>query len=145
MSEHDSWDTVPLANPEDLSDDERFKGLKLQMDAGTGKAQYAGDTGSEIASASLAGPTPKYATHSSERTGMMGTQMASTKVLPPGTKAEPLHPHDKPMSHEQLMAKAQKMLQEQQEQGEAQLANPALSERDAAGGMLPAWLVKQGY
>lgn len=145
MSDSDAWDTVPLANPDDLSDDPRLKGLKLQVDAGTGKAQYAGPPPEKPAHASLSDPTPQYATHSSERQGMMGTRMSETRPLPPGSKGTPMQPHDKVMTHDQLMAKAQKMLDDQNAQKEAQMANPALSQRDEAGTMLPAWLTRQGY
>lgn len=142
MSEPD-WGVVPLANPSDLSDDPRLKGAKLAMNEQTGKAQY--DMPPDQEAATLAGEAPKYGTHNSERQGLMGTQMGSTASLPPGTKAESLRPHDQPMTYEQLMAKAQKMLGDLNARKDAQTQQTELSQRDANGSMLPHWLTKQGY
>lgn len=87
--------------------------------------------------ASLSGPAPSFASHHTQRQGMQGTQMDATRHL----KAKP---HNQPMTQEDLMAKAQRMLAEQEEQKNAQLgAGPAVS--DAQGKMLPAWLTRQGY
>jgi hypothetical protein len=92
--------------------------------------------------ASLSGPTPQY--HHSERTGLAGTQMAAAAKAPPELKPMPPQPHDKPMTHEQLMAKAQAMLDDQRAQHEALLAaGPSLSERDDSGRQLPAWLTAE--
>jgi hypothetical protein len=132
----DDWGVLPLANPSDLSDDPRLAGKELRMD----DKAYLADQMTHEQHASLTGLAAPM--HHGDRQGMLGTQMAATASLPPGTKAQA---HDKPMTHEQLMAKAKAMLDAQNVQKEAQLANPALSQRDAAGNMLPAWLTKQGY
>jgi hypothetical protein len=111
------------------------EGTELNWDGLKEKPQPA------VQQASLSGPAPTYA-HHTERQGLAGTQMAATAKLPPGTKAQP---QDKPMTHDQLMAKAKAMLDAQAAQSEAQMQNQALAQRDGAGAMLPAWLVKQGY
>lgn len=85
--------------------------------------------------ASLSGAQPQFS-HHTERQGLIGTQMAATKVLPPGTKAQPMA-----LTHDQLMAKANEMLAAQKANQSAQLAAGASTgDRDDAGGVLPHWL-----
>jgi hypothetical protein len=85
---------------------------------------------------------PVAPVHHDERLGLSTTQMKELAALPP----QKPQPHDKPMTHEQLSAKAQELLAERQAQLaalQAQPPAPAVGERDDSGRPLPEWLTTE--
>ena len=85
----------------------------------------------QMASVDVEGDGPIVSMHPANRVGISGTKPAIPQ------------PHNKPMTHEQLVAKAQKMMEDAQSQHEAQMsAGPAVQDvdRDTNGMALPSWL-----
>lgn len=81
--------------------------------------------------------------------GMMGSQEQpmATHAMGPSTPEmkqvrQPQAPQTRPPTDDELMSKALSMMEDQGAQHRAQLANPALSPRNDAGGQMPSWLTE---
>lgn len=103
----------------------------------TGRGYVPEESGSP--GASLDGPVPQYATamHHTDRQGLGGTKMGATKALPPKPKQ---------MTHDEMMAKAQAMIDKYRaKQQQMEVQGPAVVvDHDDKGMALPAWLTRYG-
>ena len=73
--------------------------------------------------------------HHEDRKGLAGTKMAAAKAFRP-------KPQNVPMTHDQLMAKAQQMMEQQRAQGEMLKGGASTGQRDDAGARMPDWLTR---
>ncbi len=113
-----------------------------RIDPQTGKAFVAQpeQQAPSIQHASLSGPAPSFSgghaaasSHPEDRVGLMKT-MSSQGQPRPDHQVRPLNP-------DELMAKAQEMIDNQRTQTQVQMQQgPATGPRDDAGGQVPSWL-----
>jgi len=113
-----------------------------RIDPSTGKAFVAQpeQQAPSVQHASLSGPAPSFsgghaapAAHPDDRVGMMGTTNA---------QGQPRQDHQvRPLSNDELMAKANELIDAQRSQTGSQMAQgPAVGQRDESGGKVPEWL-----